>query len=370
VFQTGSENETQAYFIGKLLWTKGLNNMLALQDYYKQTTGDYFSIDIWGSGPDKEEISRAYLGRSSRKEKKAKKRRTSFVVKAFAWANKRRRKSRNEPLQSFSSSKFRDSLEQLAKDLARAKESMESLSSRARESIEQLADDLSKMKFENSPIPKTFHEFRKNPIPATFPGRIDHAQLKNSYKIFINPSVSEVLCTTTFEALAMGKFAIIPVHPSNTFFLQFPNCLGYRDHYEFVTNLQWALTHHPEPLTKELAREFSWEAATDRFLNAAAINHRDARLRESLGKSKVDERIAWFHNELGKGAKGDIIRKVLGGGPVSNQVKYESEKRRNRDIEIAGLEEDEDGLSRKFRDSAFVESIRQATANSISNILG
>ena len=31
---------------------------------------------------------------------------------------------------------------------------------------------------------------------------------------------------------------------------------------------------------------------------------------------------AFFHRELGKGTTGDALRKFLGGGPVSNQVKY------------------------------------------------
>ena len=76
------------------------------------------------------------------------------------------------------------------------------------------------------PHPKTFYGlFRKKPIPARFLGAMDHAAL-GSYKVFVNPSISEVLCTTTFEALAMGKWALIPIHESNTFFYKFPNCLG------------------------------------------------------------------------------------------------------------------------------------------------
>jgi hypothetical protein len=359
-------NTTQAYFIGKLLWTKGLDTLLELQEYFKQTTGDYFDMDIYGSGPDQEIIARAYLGRSSRSEKRQTRKNLTknIIMRTYARANRRRKKKRDTV--EVSATTIRDSLEKIGKDLTKAKESIESLPSRARESIEQLADDLTKLKFEASAIPKTFHEFRKNPIPATFPGRVDHAELKDSYKIFINPSLSEVLCTTTFEALAMGKFAIIPVHPSNHFFMTFPNCLPYRDPYEFVANLQWALTHDPEPLSEDLAREFSWEAATDRLLAAVAITHREARLRELLGKSKVDERIEWLHNELGKGAKGDMIRKVLGGGPVSHQVKYESSRRRQRAGESDDEDESDEGLSNKFHDSAFVQAIRQATANSIT----
>ena len=248
---------------------------------------------------------------------------------------------------------------------------MKRLPKKARRALNRLVNDLS-----STSLPKSFYELRKQPIPAAFPGRVDHAELKNHHKIFVNPSVSEVLCTTTAEALAMNKFAIIPVHPSNQFFLQFPNCLAYRNQYEFVANLQWALTHDPVPLTEELAREFTWEAATDRFLQSAAITHREAHQREMLGRSKMDERIAWFHNELGKGIKGDITRFIFGAGPVAGQVKYVS--RQEGTTEDSDDEEDEEdeeeheedeGLSRKFHDSAFVKAIREAFENGISTAI-
>lgn len=76
-----------------------------------------------------------------------------------------------------------------------------------------------------TPLPKSLYELRKKPIPSNFLGPMDHATL-TKYKVFVNPSISEVLCTTTFEALAMGKWAIIPIHESNKFFFRFPNCLG------------------------------------------------------------------------------------------------------------------------------------------------
>ena len=62
--------------------------------------------------------------------------------------------------------------------------------------------------------PQSRYEWRRHPIPASFLGVKDHASLREMghYKIFLNMSTTEVLCTTTAEALAMGKFVIIPKH--------------------------------------------------------------------------------------------------------------------------------------------------------------
>jgi hypothetical protein len=403
------------YFIGKLLWTKGLDLLLEYEEYYRQVTGDYFPIEIYGSGPDQDEMIRAYRGRGWRRQdqdhvKDGIDRATrNVLVRLFAWVNSRRgiRKrvlfqQRSKERMASSEDIYNDVMDVIESIPEKVRESLESLPSQARESFDQLSEDVTEVKnsmkrlpakarramnqliqdLSTTPIPKSLYELRKQPIPAGFPGRVDHAELKNRHKIFVNPSVSEVLCTTTAEALAMNKFAIIPLHPSNQFFLQFPNCLAYRNPYEFVANVQWAMTHDPMPLSEDQARQFTWEAATDRFLQSAAITHYEAQEREKLGRSKMDERIAWFHNELGKGAKGDIIRNIFGAGPVANQVKYltttqQDLSREDSDEDDMPGEEDEDdeeqeedeGLSRKFHDSAFVKALREAFTNGISSAI-
>lgn len=364
--------ETSVYFIGKILWAKGLDLMLDLEEYYKQCTGEYFAIDVYGSGPELMPIMRSYHGRkrlngnskdddgdSEEDDDMEMEEETSILV-----------------LNEEDNDGPQDIIEELS-----AEESPEgsvfTVQFKTRQRLQKIKDTI-KATTESLEFPKSLHEYRRQPIPATFPGRIDHALLTKQYKIFINPSITEVLCTTTAEALAMGKYAIIPVHPSNTFFLRFPNCLAYRNKFEFVANLRWALTHEPEPLTPELAREFTWEAATERFIQASAITHGEALEREKLGLSKLDERIAWFHNELGSGVKGDALRKVLGGGPVSKQVKYQRAQQSadEPDEFVEGeevsseddTEDDDEGLPRKLRMSSFGAAIRSTVANGLPSL--
>jgi hypothetical protein len=51
------------YFIGKLIWAKGFEYVLELEEKFKEATGQYFSIDVYGGGKDEKEIKVAFYGR-------------------------------------------------------------------------------------------------------------------------------------------------------------------------------------------------------------------------------------------------------------------------------------------------------------------
>ncbi len=84
------------------------------------------------------------------------------------------------------------------------------------------------------------------------------------FRVLVNCSRSEVLCSTTAEALAMGKFALVPRHPSNESFFRHPNCLAYADKREFEGLLRLALTTKPRAVDPR--PYFDWDVATARLL--------------------------------------------------------------------------------------------------------
>jgi len=186
----GSDATPKVYFIGKMLWSKGIGSLIELLKYAEESADLQVQVDMYGGGPNLEEA---------------------------------------------------------------------------------------KMKAEKLNLRMPFH------------GPIDHVCLAPSHKILVNPSISEVLCTTVAEALAMGKFVVVPSHPSNDFFAQFPNCLTYANKEEFIGNLYYALTHSPEPLSDEYSYALSWEAACKRFEAAGGISTEEA---EALAEAIATEETA------------------------------------------------------------------------------
>ncbi|KAG0465086.1 hypothetical protein HPP92_019250 [Vanilla planifolia] len=121
-----------------------------------------------------------------------------------------------------------------------------------------------------------------NLIVRVYPGR-DHADpIFRNYKVFLNPSTTDVVCTTTAEALAMGKIVICADHPSNDFFKQFPNCRQFNNGDEFASLTLEALGDEPIPLTESWRHELSWEAATERFAMVAELNRSMSRRSSSM----------------------------------------------------------------------------------------
>mmetsp|Transcript_39599 Transcript_39599/g.112294 ORF Transcript_39599/g.112294 Transcript_39599/m.112294 type:complete len:526 (+) Transcript_39599:789-2366(+) len=115
-------------------------------------------------------------------------------------------------------------------------------------------------------------ESNKLGLGCVFHGRRDHLDPElHRYRCFINPSTSDVVATTSAEALAMGKWIVVADHPENEFFKPFANCLVYRSPDEFSACVARALVEPPAPLTPRERYSLTWEAATERFLDAAEI---------------------------------------------------------------------------------------------------
>ena len=80
-------------------------------------------------------------------------------------------------------------------------------------------------------------------------------------QVFINASTSDVVATTSMEALAMGKWLICAQHPCNAFVATFSNCLIYRSPEEFSAHLEHALKEEPPPLSPSELRCVLWPNA-------------------------------------------------------------------------------------------------------------
>lgn len=276
------------YFIGKVIWAKGFDKLLEIEELYRKQTGDYFPIDIYGSGGDYEAISRAFLGRSglakrvlssesvmsmdsTRSQNNTKRDRSEspenkntctpedqtaallfsrsgnlrgqieegqtvpsneLVVEVQTCetpSNADSPKPNARPIISHLGEKTIETGTGVTKAIASLSEKISNLGLRSLYREESQSDDgasdegetsgttslASKFRFDP---PKSRYELRRHSIPARFLGVKDHAILRDipGHKIFINLSITEVLCTTTAEAMAMGKFVIIPKHREYT----------------------------------------------------------------------------------------------------------------------------------------------------------
>ena len=390
------EAPSAVYFIGKLVWAKGFDLMLDLQDIYRKKNKEYFAIDIYGSGPEETSIARAFHGRNhtSPTKRPAKKplltpspsldaistphdlnaaavfanpaslrEQTKEAMNQFknlhtfsdddvvarylslgfevskslqdvTYVKENRNKERppiKDPLHILGdlssksvgtgmavSNAVYNIADSSIKSILKSSFRKKRRSDKEKEhSDENDSSDDDKKHFVFDP-PQSRWELRRHPVPAKFPGVIDHAQLISvPHKIFLNPSTSEVLCTTTAEALSMGKFVIIPKHPSNEFFLQFTNCLAYETLEQCADKLKWALDNDPTPLSDEERHKFTWEAATDRLIHSSWVSVREARERAEKGMDKTDARIAFWLSESGE--KGNMLRSLFSKKDVSSE---------------------------------------------------
>lgn len=144
-------------------------------------------------------------------------------------------------------------------------------------------------------------------LNITFKGRVDHLdeQLR-PYKVFVNASTSDVVATTSVEALAMGKWVVAAKHPCNDFISQFENALIYDTPEEFSSHLLHAAANSARPLTQDERYQLSWQAATERFLDAAelvdaGVNGPLTRLREAtlFGMYNASMRFEWLRKSAG-----------------------------------------------------------------------
>ena len=130
--------------------------------------------------------------------------------------------------------------------------------------------------FGNGPdAPAVLQEIRNDPALSEVdfqPKVVDHAGSEiQRYKVYVNASVSEVVCTATAEALAMGKTVVIIKHDSNKFFESFRNCHVFQTAEQFSSIIDQVSKKNPLPLSRQELFRLSWKAATNRFYDSCLV---------------------------------------------------------------------------------------------------
>lgn len=222
------EKVSEVYFVGKLIWAKGFDKLLDIQERYKKKNGAYFALDVYGSGEDAEGIKRAFYGRlgtssfSESGDKQTKEDKTANDVFGKTDSLRVQLCSSDSvddgPVESEDGPKPFDIIGDLSATTLNTGTETAGAAFRIIESlmengIQAFGDAKDSASFAIGPAVARF-KWRSEAVPARFLGVVDHANLRDfpQQKVFLNMSTTEVLCTTSAEALAMGKFVILPKH--------------------------------------------------------------------------------------------------------------------------------------------------------------
>lgn len=115
---------------------------------------------------------------------------------------------------------------------------------------------------------------RRAPVRFLGPSESPWTTLRD-YRVFLNPSLSETMCTTTAEALVAGRHVVLPDCPGNQPFLTYPNAHFYRDVDGAVTAMRRALAETPES-PAAARRDFDWPTACRTLAEVCGVDRPDA----------------------------------------------------------------------------------------------
>ncbi|GHG79570.1 hypothetical protein [Pseudodonghicola xiamenensis] len=112
---------------------------------------------------------------------------------------------------------------------------------------------------------------RREPAPLTLkgPNRRFWEDI-GGYRVMLNPSKSEVLCTATADALVAGRHVVLPECPGNLPFHAYPNAHFYDDLDGAVAALRHAVAQVPEP-PEAARRDFDWMQACRRLAQLCGL---------------------------------------------------------------------------------------------------